>query len=425
MKQILAFKNALVFMLKNGLLKTHNPGVRYLLEALKLLFKANKSGKSYKVPLSTFYVEEIITCTQLYQDIVVWLCFSEQKDDATISVNFCNYPFTLPLICKLAVCRTFAIKEACQTAHDLYKWCPAWQHESLNLPDSPPAPVFQLILRRHHLVEDTFRQLYAADTEAFRRELVVQFVDDRKDTNVNRRDFFLHVFEKLMTPQSDMFMHNESQTLFWFPPKPKVPEKQYYLFGVLCGLALYNLNIIYLPFPLILFKKLLRANPSLDDMKEFEPVMAQSFQCILEEYTPEVIESLNTTFTVSWGGEVVELDPNEKGKPVTNSNKKEFVKAFINYAFKTSVERVFEAFERGFFKVCDWKVVKLFQPQELQDVMMGQESWDWEVFKQNTVYEGEYHADHPTIVAFWQVFEELTEEQRKGFFVSKRLTISL
>lgn len=57
--------------------------------------------------------------------------------------------------------------------------------------------------------------------------------------------------------------------------QPKVEEKTYFLFGVLCGLALYNHNIIHMPFPLVLFKKLLKVKPSLDDMKEFEPVMAE------------------------------------------------------------------------------------------------------------------------------------------------------
>lgn len=418
LKHILVFKNALAFMLKNGLLTTHNPGVKFLLEALKLLFKANKSGKFYKVPLSTFYVEEIINCSQPIEDIALWCYFSRQEDDARTPVIFCNYPFVFPLGCKLGVFRLIAhtLKEFHHASHELYT---AWPHESLlNLGvDSAPAPVFQLTLRRPHLVEDTFRQLSAADHSAFKRELVVQFVDDRKLTNVNKRDFFLHVFDELMSPQSDMFMYNEIKTLAWFPPKPKVEEKQYFVLGVLCGLALYNLNIIHLPFPLVLFKKLLRVKPSLEDMKEFEPVMAKSFQCILEEYTPEVIESLHTTFTVTWGGEVAELDPKQSGKPVTSSNKKEFVNAFINYAFKTSVEGVFEAFKRGFFKVCDMKVVDLFEPEELQDVMVGQEKWNWEVFKQKTIYVGEYHADHPTIVTFWEVFEKLTEEQKKGFFL--------
>lgn len=40
-KHIMVFKNALAFMLRNGLLVTHNPGVKLLLEALKLLYKVS------------------------------------------------------------------------------------------------------------------------------------------------------------------------------------------------------------------------------------------------------------------------------------------------------------------------------------------------------------------------------------------------
>lgn len=63
-------------------------------------------------------------------------------------------------------------------------------------------------------------------------------------------------------------------------------------------------------------------------------------------------------------------------------NRKEFVSAVVNYAFNKSVEQVFEEFKRGFFKVCDRDVVDFFQPEELQAVMVGQENYDWEVFKQ-------------------------------------------
>ena len=45
----------------------------------------------------------------------------------------------------------------------------------------------------------------------------------------------------------------------------------YFLFGMLCGLSLYNFNVVYLPFPLALFKKLLNQEPSLEDLKELSP----------------------------------------------------------------------------------------------------------------------------------------------------------
>lgn len=33
----------------------------------------------------------------------------------------------------------------------------------------------------------------------------------------------------------------------------------------------------------------------------------------------------------------------------------------------------------------------------------------------NTVYEGEYNADHPIIQMFWEVFDELKENQKNTF----------
>lgn len=63
-------------------------------------------------------------------------------------------------------------------------------------------------------------------------------------------------------------------------------------------------------------------------------------------------------------------------------NRKEFVDAFVNHVFNKSVVRVFEEFKKGFFKVCDVNMVDFFQPEELQLVMVGQEDYDWEMFKQ-------------------------------------------
>ncbi|XP_069545538.1 probable E3 ubiquitin-protein ligase HERC6 [Brachyistius frenatus] len=410
MKHIMVFKKALVFLLKNGLLATHNPGVRFLLDALKLLYKANKAGKSYKVPLSTFYVEEINGAVQPNMDFSLWKEFSNLEDNEATPAIFCRYPFVFTLVCKVAIFNVFAkmTKETHRIAHEM---------SLVDPPDSTPAPVFQLTLRRTHLVEDAFRQLSAADHSAFQRELLVQFVDNRKVMDVNKRDFFLHMFDELINPKSEMFIDNESKTLVWFPPRPAVQENIYFLFGILCGLALYNHNIVYLPFPRALFKKLLSIKPSLDDMMEFEPVMAESWRCMLMDYAPDEVTRLETTFNVTWGGEEVELDPNEPGKPVTGSNRSEFVAAFVDHVFNKSVERVFGEFKRGFFKVCDIDIVEFFQPEELQGVMVGQDNYNWEVFKQNTVYEGDYHAGHPNIVTFWEVFERLTAEEKKKFLL--------
>lgn len=63
-------------------------------------------------------------------------------------------------------------------------------------------------------------------------------------------------------------------------------------------------------------------------------------------------------------------------------NRKEFVEAYVDYAMNKSVEKVFNEFKRGFYKVCDEDVVKFFQPEELRGVMVGTEEYDWDTFRQ-------------------------------------------
>jgi E3 ubiquitin-protein ligase HERC4 len=45
--------------------------------------------------------------------------------------------------------------------------------------------------------------------------------------------------------------------------------------GALCGLAIYNFTIIDLPFPLALYKKLLKEPVSLQDLRGLSPTLAK------------------------------------------------------------------------------------------------------------------------------------------------------
>lgn len=50
--------------------------------------------------------------------------------------------------------------------------------------------------------------------------------------------------------------------------------------GLLCGLAIYNFTIINLPFPLVLYKKLLAEPVQLDDLDGLSPTLLRHFIAI-------------------------------------------------------------------------------------------------------------------------------------------------
>lgn len=322
-----------------------------------------------------------------------------------VPLSLCNYNFLLDLESKKK-----AFDMDCDRMKDHLSFNPFFDWMSWSQPD-----YLRLHLKRASLVADTFQQLAVCSDKALKKRLFVHFDGDAKITDVYKRDLFHHLFLELVSADSEMVMFNESKTLAWFPSNKISKEKntQFLIFGRLCGLALYNQSIIHLPFPLALFKKLMDIDASLDDLAELSPSIGQSLQYVLDY--EENVQDLDLYFTIDWDKTEVELDLQNPGKPVTNDNRQDFVDAYVHYVFNTSVQSAFEEFRRGFFQVCEESAVKLFRPEELRSVMVGSEHYDWTSFKQNTVYALEYHKEHPTILMLWEIFEELTEEQKKDF----------
>ncbi|XP_026222369.1 probable E3 ubiquitin-protein ligase HERC4 [Anabas testudineus] len=372
-------------------------GVKNLLQVLQHMYNVNNriAGRQ-RIPEKTYCLG--INTVLLQEDL---RCLKAKSEDMNCQPLFlCNFPFVMDLKSK-------------KMAFDINAGWTMRQHQmKISVSESP---YFELRLKRASLLKGCLTQLTTANQRALKKPLVVYFDEDTKVTDVYKRDFFHHLFGDMVSAESGMFMFNDSKTLAWFPCKTTEEDRtNFFLFGVLCGLALYNQCIIHLPFPRVLFKKLLDIKPTLEDMMEFSPVVGKTLTCMLD-YEDDVIEDLDQCFEISWGGMEVDLDPQNPGKPVTGQNKKEFVEAYVNHVFNTSVEGVFQEFRRGFFQVCDENLVKLFRPEELQGVLVGQDVYDWAKLRQNTHYEWMYHAAHPTIQMFWEVFDELSEEQKKDF----------
>ncbi|XP_037623786.1 probable E3 ubiquitin-protein ligase HERC3 [Sebastes umbrosus] len=391
-----------------------NSGVRNLLLVLQYMYNANsRTEEPRRMPESDFCL--LIDKVFLHEDLQLWRLQSQRKNGHAEPLILCSFPTLMDLESKHLVFdrnATHTKWEAMQriVLHNLmvFGGCVLPTHHDL---------LFELNLRRTSVLEDTFEELAAASHSFYKLPLVVYFDENFTVDQVYKKDFFYELFHEMVSAESGMFMFNDSKTLAWFPSKATQKNQKYFQFGVLCGLALYNQCIIHLPFPLALFKKLLGVKPSLGDMTEFSPCLGESLLNILEDYEDDVIENLYMDFLINWDGTEVDLDPENPEKPVTGQNKKEFVDAYVDHAFNTSVEGMFQEFKRGFFQVCDRDLVKLFRPKELQEVLVGQDFHDWAKLKQNTVYEGVYNTTppHPTIQMFWEVFDELTEDQKKAF----------
>uniref|UniRef100_A0A8C2JD96 Si:ch73-190m4.1 n=1 Tax=Cyprinus carpio TaxID=7962 RepID=A0A8C2JD96_CYPCA len=212
----------------------------------------------------------------------------------------------------------------------------------------------------------------------------------RANRNITKSDF-------IITETNDLLDVVRTKNLcIWL----SVEKEKYFLFGILCGLAFNNTSVVHLPFPLALFKKLLNVKPSLEDLKEFSPVLGN--ENVWTDFTHKFAHSYIVILIFFYFNFCYRTD---------------FVDKYVDYILNKSVEEAFEEFKRGFFKACDRCMVEIFEPEELRGVLVGNEEYDWDILKQKTTYEGSFYAEHPTIISFWEVFEELTPNEKKAFLL--------
>lgn len=235
-----------------------------------------------------------------------------------------------------------------------------------------------------------------------------------------------------------MFSYDEDSHFCYFNPNSFETTDQYFLVGVVLGLAIYNSTILDVALPPFAFRKLLAAAPaaapgatshakpsmtySLEDLAEYRPALAHGLRQLLE-FDGDV----ETTFCRDFVADVdrygqtiqIPLCPDGDKKPVTNANRREFVDLYVRYLLDNAVARQFEPFKRGFFTVCGGNALSLFRPEEIELLIRGSdEPLDIASLRAVSVCEnwGSPNPDErePVIQWFWESFQKADpKDQRK------------
>uniref|UniRef100_A0A8C4GP38 HECT domain-containing protein n=1 Tax=Dicentrarchus labrax TaxID=13489 RepID=A0A8C4GP38_DICLA len=366
-----------------------------------------------------FYIHELDHLIDIRNDYVTWIQRQMYPMGHDGVVTLCRYPFVFDAQAKTTLLQTDAViqmqmaVDQAQMQNFSSMFMPAV--ESVN-------PCLILIVRRENIVGDTMEVLRKSKNVDYKKPLKVIFVgEEAVDAGGVRKEFFLLIMKELLDPKYGMFRYYEESRLIWFSNKTFEDIDLFNLIGVICGLAIYNLTIVELHFPVALYKKLLKRKPTLDDLKELMPDVGRSLQLLLDYAEDDLEETFCLNFTITeenYGAtEVLELVPNGEDINVNKSNRQDFVSAYVDYVFNTSVAPLFECFYAGFHKVCGGKVLELFQPNELQAMVIGNTNYDWTELQKSTEYKGEYWTDHPTIRLFWEVFHNLPLEKKKQFLL--------
>lgn len=169
-----------------------------------------------------------------------------------------------------------------------------------------------------------------------------------------------------------------------------------------------------------MYKKLKGLPVSLDDLSDIEPDLARNLKHLLQH--PVTYE---LTFQISRPhfDDFINVDLVENGGSVfvTDDNKQEYVDKYVSYVLNDSIQLQFEAFQRGFRKVCSGAAIDMFEPSELELLICGNPVLDFHALQSGTRYEG-FTETSRVIVEFWEIVHSFDEQEKRLFlkFLSGR-----
>ncbi|EFX06337.1 ubiquitin-protein ligase [Grosmannia clavigera kw1407] len=387
--------------------------------------RANLNGQL--LPTSDFYMTLLDNC-DLVADFESW----ELK---TPKFTFCRYPFLLSIWAKIQILEHEAHRQMRTKARDAF-FDSIMTHRDFD-------QHFSLRVRRDCLVDDSLTAVSEAvgsGGEDLKKGLRIVFRGEEGiDAGGLRKEWFLLLVREVFNPDHGMFSYNDDSRYCYFNPNSFETSDQFFLVGVVLGLAIYNSTILDIALPPFAFRKLLLAGPeapagmitgmtrppisyTLADLAEYRPGLAKGLQQLLD-YEGDVESAFSLDFTIpaeKYGVmEQVPLCVDGEKRPVTGSNRREYVHLYVRYLLDTGVSQQFEPFKRGFFTVCDSNALLLFRPEEIELLVRGSdERLDITSLRMAASYDnwGAHSSpeSEPTIRWFWQAFEEASpQDQRK------------
>ena len=203
------------------------------------------------LPTNAFY-NTMLDYADLIADFDVWE--SRKRDKFT----FCQYPMFLSIWAKIRIMEYDARRQMEIMARDAF----------FNSILSRKAVNQYLILkvRRTCLVEDSLRgvsEVVGTGQEEIKKGLRIEFIgEEGLDSGGLRKEWFLLLVRDIFDPEHGLFVYDEDSHYCYFNPNTFETSDQFYLVGVLLGLAIYNSTILDVALPPFAFRKLLASAPN-------------------------------------------------------------------------------------------------------------------------------------------------------------------
>ncbi|XP_055708148.1 E3 ubiquitin-protein ligase Nedd-4 isoform X4 [Phlebotomus papatasi] len=288
----------------------------------------------------------------------------------------------------------------------------------LRKPTSVPNK-FEIKVRRGSIFEDSYRVLNSVTkTDLLKTKLWVEFEGEvGLDYGGLAREWFFLLSKEMFNPYYGLFEYSamDNYTLQINPFSGLCNEEHlnYFKFiGRVAGMAVYHGKLLDAFFIRPFYKMMLQKPIDLKDMEAVDMEYYNSLLWIKENDPSELMLTFCIDEETFGTTNQRELKPNGANIDVTNENKDEYIRLVIEWRFVSRVKEQMHAYQEGFGSVVPLNSLKIFDENELELLMCGIQNIDVKDWKKNTLYKGDYYANHVIVQWFWRAVLSFSNEMR-------------
>ncbi|XP_011184621.2 E3 ubiquitin-protein ligase Smurf1 isoform X1 [Zeugodacus cucurbitae] len=275
----------------------------------------------------------------------------------------------------------------------------------------------RLEVSRNEIFEESYRLIMKMRPKDMRKRLMVKFKgEEGLDYGGVAREWLHLLSREMLNPQYGLFQYSRDDhyTLQINPDSGVNPDhlSYFHFVGRILGIAVFHGHCLDGGFTTPFYKQLLNKPITLNDIEGVDPELHRSLTWMLENNITGIIDSTFSVENNSFGALVVhELKPSGASISVTEDNKREYVKLYVNYRFMRGIEQQFLALQKGFCELIPAQLLRPFDERELELVIGGISSIDVNDWRINTRLK---HCTPETqqVIWFWQVVESYSSEMR-------------
>lgn len=299
-----------------------------------------------------------------------------------------------------------------------------WFYEHLHAgqPDSDMVhrPVNEndiLLVHRDSIFRSSCEVVSKANCAKLKQGIAVRFHGEEGMGQGVVREWFDILSSEIVNPDYALFTQSADGTTFQPNSNSSVnPDHlNYFRFaGQILGLALNHRQLVNIYFTRSFYKHILGIPVNYQDVASIDPEYAKNLQWILDNDISDL--GLELTFSVEtdvFGAmEEVPLKPGGASILVTQENKAEYVQLVTELRMTRAIQPQINAFLQGFHMFIPPSLIQLFDEYELELLLSGMPEIDVNDWLKNTEYTSGYERGDQVIQWFWEVVEELTQEER-------------